>query len=59
MCGEDTAHYIFIDADSKRFVDLLRDPRASEPWVALLQFDDSLDEFPRWALGPRLSFSAR
>ena len=51
MCGEDTPHCIFIDVISKRVVDLLCDPWASESWIALLKFDDSLDEFLRWALG--------
>jgi hypothetical protein len=59
MCGKDTPHYIFIDVDSERFVDLLCDSRASESWIALLQFDDSLDELLRWAPGAWLSFAAR
>ena len=44
MCGEDTPHYIFINVDSERVVDLLCNPGASESWIALLQFDDCLDE---------------
>ena len=59
MCGEDTPHYIFINVDSERVVDLLCDPGASESWIALLQFDDCLDEFLRGVLGTWLSFAAR
>jgi len=44
MGGEDTPDHLFIDVDSKRFVDLLRDPWASELWIASFQFDDSLNE---------------
>ena len=58
MNGKYTPHHIFIDVDSERFVDLLRDPWASEPWVALLHFDDGLDEFLRWTYGAGFSFTA-
>ncbi len=40
MCDEDTPDHIFIDVDSERFVDLLRDPWASEPWIAPFQFNN-------------------
>ncbi len=59
MCGEDTPHYIFIDVDYERVVDLLCDSWASESRIALLQFDVSLDGFLRWALGTWLAFAAR
>jgi hypothetical protein len=59
MCGEDTPHYIFIDVDSERFVDLLCDPRASEPWLASFQLNDGLDEFLRWSLGAGFPFTVR
>lgn len=59
MCGKNTPDHIFVDADSERFVDLLRDAWASEPWIASFQFDDHLDEFPRGTLGARLSLAAR
>jgi hypothetical protein len=35
MGCEDTPDHIFIDDDTECFVDLLCDPGASEPWVAL------------------------
>ena len=46
MFGEDTPHYIFINIDAERLVDLLSDPAAAEAWIALLQFNNRLDEFP-------------
>ncbi len=58
MRGENTPHYIFIEVGFKRFVDLLRDPWAAKPWIALFHFDDRLDEFGRWAFGPGFSFAA-
>ena len=45
MCSEDTPHYIFINIGSEHRVDLLRDPWASIAWIALFQFNDSLDKF--------------
>ena len=59
VLGEHTSDNVFIDVESERFVDLLCDSRASESWIALLQFDDSLDELLRWAPGAWLSFAAR
>jgi hypothetical protein len=59
MCGEDAPDHIFIDFDSERFVDLLRDPWTSKPWVAPFQFNDGLDEFRRWAVRGWFSFAAR
>jgi hypothetical protein len=44
MHSEDAPHHIFIDIGSKRFIDLLRYPRAAKPWVALFHLDDGLDE---------------
>ncbi len=40
-----TSHYVFVDVDAKCFVDLLCDPWAAKPWVALFQLNDGLDEF--------------
>lgn len=57
MGVEDTPDHIFVDVDSECFVDLLCAPRTSEPWVMLLQFDDSLDELLPRALGHRLSLA--
>ena len=37
---------IFVDGYSKCFVDLLRNSAAAKAGIALLQFNDSLDEFP-------------
>ena len=48
--------HIFIDVYSERFVDLLCDPAAAKAGIALLEFNDSLDEFPRWTLGPGFPF---
>ena len=59
MCGEDTPDHIFIDGGSEGSVDLLRDSGATEPWIALLQWDDSLDEFLRRTLGTSLSLDSR
>ena len=36
MGGEDTPYDIFINIGAERLVDLLGDPGAAEPWVALL-----------------------
>jgi hypothetical protein len=49
MCSEDTPHHIFIDVYSECFGNLLSDTAAAKASVALLQFNDRLDEFPRWA----------
>ena len=37
--------HIFIDVYSERFVDLLCYPAAAKAGIALLEFNDSLDEF--------------
>ena len=44
MCGEDAPHHIFIDIGTKRFINLLSDPWAAEPRVALFYLDDGLYE---------------
>ena len=44
MRGEDVSHDIVIDVHAECLVDLLRDPWASKPWVALLQLNDGLDK---------------
>jgi len=59
MCSEDTPHNIFIDVYSECFGNLLSDSATSKASVALLQLNDRLDEFLRWALGTWLSFFAR
>ena len=59
MCGEDTSNDILINVYSECFSDLLSDSAAAKAGIALLEFNDSLDEFPRWTLGTWLSFSAR
>ena len=56
---KDSPNHIFIDVDSECFVDLVRDPWASESWIASFQFNNGLDEVPRRALGTWLSFAAR
>jgi hypothetical protein len=58
MCGEDAPYHIFIDSGAKCFIDLLCDPWAAKPWIALFHFDDRPAEFGRWAFGARFSFTA-
>jgi len=50
---------IFIDINSERFVDLLRDPGTAEPCVTPFQFDNGIYEFLCRTFGSWLSFSAR
>jgi len=57
MRGQDPPHHIFIDVDPECLVDLLCDPQASKPWVALLHCHDGLDQFVRWSLGTRFRFA--
>ena len=57
--GEDTPDHIFIDVESKCFVNLLCDPWTSEPWITPLHFYDSPDEFRRRTLGSRFALSTR
>lgn len=38
--SKDTPDDIFIDVDSKRFADLLRDPLAAVVWVTPLHLND-------------------
>ena len=45
MFSKDASHNIFIDIGAERLIDLLRDPWATEAWIASFQFDDGLDEF--------------
>jgi hypothetical protein len=45
MCGKDAPHHIFINIGSKCFIDLLCDPWAAKPWIALFHFNDCLDKF--------------
>ena len=45
MCGEDTSNDILIDVYSECFGNLLSDSSAAKAGIALLQFNDSLDEF--------------
>jgi len=42
MCGKDAPHHIFINIGSKCFIDLLCDPWAAKPWIALFHFNDCL-----------------
>ena len=44
MCGKNAPDHIFVDVESKCFVDLLRDAWASERWIASFQFDDGVDQ---------------
>jgi hypothetical protein len=55
--SKDTSHNIFIDTGSERLIDLLRDPWATEAWIASFQFDDGLDEFGGRSLWSWFSFA--
>ena len=57
MCGKDAPHHIFVDIGSKCFIDLLCDPWAAKPWIALFYFNNRLDKFGRWAFGAGFSFA--
>ena len=46
MVSKDTPHDIFINISVERLVDLLSDSAAAEAWIALLQCNYRLDEFP-------------
>ena len=46
MCDEDTSNDILIDVYSECLGDLLCDSASSKAWVALLQLNDCLNEFP-------------
>ena len=55
MRGEHASDHVFIDVDSERFVDLLRDPGAAKMGVALFQFNNDTNEIIRGAFWTRLS----
>ncbi len=57
MFSKDTSHNIFIDIGAERLIDLLRDPWATEVWIASFQFDDGLDEFGGRSLWSWFSFA--
>jgi hypothetical protein len=57
--GEHASDHVFIDADSERFVDLLRDPGAAKLGVTLFQFNNDTNQIIRGAFRPRLSIFAR
>ena len=59
MGGEHTPDCILVDVESKRLVDLLSDPRATEKGIPSLQFNDGPDEFTRQILGAQLFPPAR
>lgn len=46
MFSEYTPNQILIDIDPECLGDLLSDSAAAIAWVALLQLNDGLDEFP-------------
>jgi hypothetical protein len=54
MPREGSPDHILVDADAECLGDLLRDPRATESGIALLELDDRTDELWRWTLGPDL-----
>ena len=55
MLGEHTSDHVFIDVESERFVDLLRDPGAAKMGIALFQFNNDPNEIIRGAFRTRLS----
>jgi len=52
--GEHASDHIFIDVDSERFVDLLRDPGAAKPGITLFHFNKDTNEIIRGAFRTRL-----
>ena len=46
--------HVFIDVDSERFVDLLRDPGAAKPGITLFHFNNDTNEIIRGAFRTRL-----
>jgi hypothetical protein len=44
VTGENPANYVFVDLDVERQGDLLCDPRRAPVGVALLHFDDRMNE---------------
>ena len=56
MCDEDTSNDILIKVYFEYFGDLLSDSAAAKAGIALLQFNDGLDEFRDGPLGPGFAF---
>ena len=50
--GENPANYVFVDLDVERQGDLLCDPRRTPVGVALLHFDDRMNEIYGRTFGP-------
>ena len=42
--GEHASNHVFIDVDSKRFVDLLRDPGAAKLGITSFQFNNDYNQ---------------
>ena len=53
VLGEYASDHIFIDVESKRFVDLLRDSWATKSGIALFQFNNNQNKIIRWAFRAR------
>ena len=54
VLGEHASNHVFIDVDSKRFVDLLRDPGAAKLDITLFQFNNDPNQIIRGAFRTRL-----
>jgi hypothetical protein len=52
--GEHASDHVFIDVNSERFVDLLRDPGAANPGITLFHFNNETNENIRGTFGPGL-----
>jgi hypothetical protein len=57
--GEHRPDHILVDVNARCLIDLLSDPRSTEPGIASLQFNDGLYELTQRTLGARLSAPAR
>ena len=50
MLGEHASDHVFIDVESERFVDLLRDSWATKSGIASFQFNNDPNKIIRGAL---------
>ena len=59
MLGEHASDHVFIDVDSERFLDLLRDPGAAKQGITLFQFNNDTNQIIRGAFRTGLSIFLR
>ena len=57
--GEHPADHILVDLDAEGPPDDERNLRATEPWIALLEFKDHANEVLRWPFGAWRALPAR